>query len=73
MTRSAVDLAEKTARSIAARLTAGGLFYDHMPMLNSCAARFRFSREDFPLCMRRRRDREKEEDSPRKFGCHATK
>ena len=42
MTRNAVDLAEKTARSTVDALTGGGVFHNHMPMFNSCAAGFRF-------------------------------
>jgi hypothetical protein len=38
-------------------LTGSSVFHDHMPMLNSSAARFRFSRNDFPLCLCRRNKR----------------
>ena len=41
MTRTAVDLAEKTATSTR-RADRGGVFHNYVPMLNSCAARFRF-------------------------------
>jgi len=42
MTRNAVDLAEKNCKIDGHALTGGGVFDNHMPMLNPSAAKFRF-------------------------------